>query len=129
MSLQSLSISRDVYIPLCLYFNKRWTCTAHWCVIVYIPLCLYFNIKGVANVFLSWLFTFHYVSILIFYGKGIFHAAYAFTFHYVSILIRRRGLYRPADQVYIPLCLYFNVSAPVIACGFFNSLHSIMSLF
>ena len=55
----------ELYIPLCLYFNRRRICwTSSW------------------NTF-----TFHYVSILIFITMTRKSVKTDFTFHYVSILM------------------------------------------
>ena len=100
----------------------------------------------------SMIFTFHYVSILILGLFSRFCHTGNFTFHYVSILIYIRiGSCPFLFSLYIPLCLYFNLSCndscvhPVSSftfhyvsilicccelgrCSHFP-LHSIMSLF
>ena len=54
-------------------------------------------------------FTFHYVSILIFLCHRGSCDLVAFTFHYVSILIKAWSCWSVQPCIiYIPLCLYFN---------------------
>ena len=119
-----------LYIPLCLYFNlyrKRWQESVYR---LYIPLCLYFNQAADQMAEAAINFTFHYVSILIFWFPGAFGDGKTFTFHYASILILAWsatfaalsyftfhyvsilidfGKYKGLPiYLYIPLCLYFN---------------------
>ena len=58
----------SIYIPLCLYFNEiHPDIYIIMDIDIYIPLCLYFNLKSwVAKRKRDEIFTFHYVSILIF---------------------------------------------------------------
>ena len=61
---------------------------------LYIPLCLYFNLVSSLYYFVTFIFTFHYVSILI------------------SMLGSVDAL---STLLYIPLCLYFNQVRLVVA--------------
>ena len=97
-----------IYIPLCLYFNINLFIYYVWFNQIYIPLCLYFNAwadhlwSGICK------FTFHYVSILIDREYQKLLNEKLFTFHYVSILILLHKHSFPVEEIYIPLCLYFN---------------------
>ena len=105
---------RHLYIPLCLYFNEKFTAQSYGCIFLYIPLCLYFNLQQEQQVGERSTFTFHYVSILI--ALLMIHncMSYLFTFHYVSILICLKQVKRHLNiTLYIPLCLYFNPPDPV----------------
>ena len=79
---------------------------------IYIPLCLYFNITPSELEVAPFIFTFHYVSILIPQIKYTALFVQSFTFHYVSILIHCRKKQGGKLKIYIPLCLYFNPSSP-----------------
>ena len=137
----------NVYIPLCLYFNKVlmeddltfFEFTFHYVSIlimntdlsgyvpcyVYIPLCLYFNgLMMIASP--NWSFV--YIPLCTDFKESA--RRNRFTFHYVSILMMIRLFLRlMRSPVYIPLCLYFNDNFRKYACIEDCSLHSIMSLF
>ena len=57
------SISFDIYIPLCIYFNLFVLNTHFIYFIIYIPLCIYFNEEVMQYLTRVMRFTFHYVSI------------------------------------------------------------------
>ena len=126
----------NLYIPLCLYFNGASVRGNVSQSQLYIPLCLYFNVRrpsfsSAENSFTfhyvsilmmnstkseQWLsgFTFHYVSILMWASKRIRAQRSDFTFHYVSILISNPySSSAGCFQLYIPLCLYFNMPLKV----------------
>ena len=119
----------DVYIPLCLYFNKWRISSVRLGSSVYIPLCLYFNDNGMVDVTICLKFTFHYVSILI----RIWYWCFSAFGVYIPLCLyfnqRRNFFYKRRSAVYIPLCLYFNKYLTVSSLGVQFSLHSIMSLF
>ena len=56
---------------------------------IYIPICFYFNEDQNKEVSKLLLFTFHYVSILIYASCRIIFGWFGFTFQYVSILIQK----------------------------------------
>ena len=107
--------SSRLYIPLCFYFNSKFPQSYCAVCILYIPLCFYFNAYRSFtsfNVFLSLhstmflfqfcsnavcilcytAFTFHYVSISIWFYQVFIADMPTFTFHYVSISIILRLL-------------------------------------
>ncbi len=80
---------------------------------IYIPLCLYFNRFNVTCAALIMRFTFHYVSILII---SIYSISYSCINIYIPLCLYFNQ--NPAEEkefcekIYIPLCLYFNPSSP-----------------
>ena len=62
-------------------------------ILIYIPLCLYFNYIGDCSYEARYIFTFHYVSILMERVAQIADEIKKFTFHYVSILIHPPHLF------------------------------------
>ena len=56
----------EIYIPICFYFNTIRFFTCIICTNIYIPLCFYFNEDQNKEVSKLLLFTFQYVSILIY---------------------------------------------------------------
>ena len=56
--------------------------------LLYIPLCLYFNLRHRWRRRNLMSFTFHYVSILMYFFRSISRSSRIFTFHYVSILMQ-----------------------------------------
>ena len=80
------SFSSCIYIPLCIYFNRRNCCINSAFISIYIPLCIYFNDSGHSG------------------GGG----SSRFTFHYVSISTESYLNRHTRENIYIPLCIYFN---------------------
>ena len=128
------SFSSCIYIPLCIYFNRRNCCINSAFISIYIPLCIYFNDSGHSGGGGSSRFTFHYVSIstesylnrhtreniyiplCIYFNLRFLNLVirvYQFTFHYVSISTpKMSGGCGDGVQIYIPLCIYFNIVCP-----------------
>ena len=76
---------------------------------IYIPLCIYFN--WTLSDFVNWVkkFTFHYVSISTDSGHSGGGGSSRFTFHYVSISTESYLNRHTRENIYIPLCIYFNL--------------------
>ena len=77
----------EIYIPICFYFNTIRFFTCIICTNIYIPICFYFNAKSFVKSSYVLLFTFQYVSILIYFVNHSF---------IINLFI------------YIPICFYFN---------------------
>ena len=80
-------IIKRIYIPICFYFNFHINMTEPLLNQIYIPICFYFNYIFINSNHPFVLFTFQYVSILIFLPQEFLSSAEQFTFQYVSILI------------------------------------------
>ena len=100
----------QIYIPLCIYFNRRRHFHKPESLAIYIPLCIYFNLLAFAGI--VWLVYLHSTMYLfqpqhIGLGKN---KAVLFTFHYVSISTFCVVCHKYTIFIYIPLCIYFNLN-------------------
>ena len=134
------SFSSCIYIPLCIYFNRRNCCINSAFISIYIPLCIYFNDSGHSGGGGSSRFTFHYVSISTF-AFLIWSSVYTnlhstmylfqrpkcpgdvvmvckFTFHYVSISTLNTA--KPAPKVKIFTFHYVSISTNIFVRVFFS---------
>ena len=170
MSLSPRERGLKFYIPLC-FFSMRYdyTTESRFCVFTFYYVSILmgkltesknfkfdFTFHYISYFNSSWnfssnsctTFTFHYVSILIWQSLRYLSKWGTFTFHYFNYDLH--FFFRSAHVIYIPLCLYFNVSAkshyqavssftfhyvsilmfvPTSAPSSVARLHSIMSLF
>ena len=120
---------KQLYIPLCLYYNVPRLSPQKQEHNLYIPLCLYFNFRSPVKNSVSLSFTFHYVSILIFHTFSSRPLLSPFTFHYVSILMKVRHLAKSVLSSftfhYVSILIQRYKKGGKGLC----TLHSIMSLF
>ena len=80
---------KEIYIPICFYFNIPASIDVFVNATIYIPICFYFNFDKLPPTLQKAVFTFQYVSILIGVLCCAPHFLSLFTFQYVSILIHR----------------------------------------
>ena len=120
---------RQIYIPLCIYFNGRWICCYPTCNKIYIPLCIYFNRQH------RILRTKHrqiYIPLCIYFNASAvmsWHRYYQFTFHYVSISTHSRTFTKWADAYLHSTMYLFQPAAILFRSVIWLNLHSTMYLF